>query len=234
MTGSETFVSRWIRRKRESGKERTTDPTESARPSDGVRRTAAEQDDAIGGEPGADTPASRTFDPASLPPIESISVSTDIRSFLRSSVPADLAQAALRRAWVSDPTIRDFIGIAENQWDFTDPTAIPGFGPLRETDDAPRLLAQALGKLDRSAEAFGEMNVSSEGALSATTDPRHDTVDDEVRQLSGILAVSPADTQASRSTFEKRTGGAAANDDRTAAGKGAPHHGRAHGSALPR
>jgi hypothetical protein len=30
--------------------------------------------------------------------------------------------AALRRAWVSDPVIRDFIGIAENQWDFTNPT----------------------------------------------------------------------------------------------------------------
>jgi hypothetical protein len=234
MTGPETFVSRWIRRKRESEKERTTDPTESAPPSDGVRRTAAEQDDAIGGEPGADTPASRTFDPASLPPIESISVSTDIRSFLQSSVPADLAQAALRRAWVSDPTIRDFIGIAENQWDFTDPTAIPGFGPLRETDDASRLLAQALGKLDSSAEAFGDMNVSSEGALSATTDSRHDTVDGEVRQISGILAVCPADTQASRSTHEKRIRGTAANDDRTAAGKGAPRHGRAHGSALPR
>ena len=70
------------------------------------------------------------FDPASLPPIESIAADTDIIAFLRAGVPAELTRVALRRAWTSDPAVRDFIGVAENQWDFNDPNAIPGFGPL--------------------------------------------------------------------------------------------------------
>ena len=78
------------------------------------------------------------FDPATLPPIESITADSDIRAFLQSGVPADLTKAALRRVWTTDPAIRDFIGIAENQWDFTDPTAMPGFGPLEATDDVAR------------------------------------------------------------------------------------------------
>jgi hypothetical protein len=72
---------------------------------------------------------------------------------LTSGVPAELTRAALRQAWANDPAIRDFIGIAENQWDFNDPNAIPGFGPLSGTDDMPALLAQALGRVDRAADA---------------------------------------------------------------------------------
>ena len=82
------------------------------------------------------------FDPASLPSIESIAADTDIIAFLRAGVPAELTRAALRRAWTSDPAIRDFIGIAENQWDFNDPNAIPGFGPLVPTESGVDILAQ--------------------------------------------------------------------------------------------
>jgi hypothetical protein len=82
------------------------------------------------------------FDPASLPSIESIAADTDIIGFLRAGVPAELTRAALRRAWTSDPAIRDFIGIAENQWDFNDPNAIAGFGPLVPTESGVDILAQ--------------------------------------------------------------------------------------------
>src|SRR5580692_5401865 len=95
------------------------------------------------------------FDPASLPSIESIVGDTDIIAFLRKGVPADLTRAALRKAWASDPAIRDFVGIAENQWDFNDPNAIPGFGPLPVGENLPNLLAQALGH-DRLAEMIPE------------------------------------------------------------------------------
>ncbi len=80
------------------------------------------------------------------PPSNSITAGSDIRAFLRSGVPAELSKAALRRAWTSDPAIRDFIGIAENQWDFTDPGAIPGFGPLEAREEVAGLLRQALGQ----------------------------------------------------------------------------------------
>jgi|SRR3984957_1691633 hypothetical protein len=91
------------------------------------------------------------FDPASLPSIESIVGDTDIIAFLRKGVPADLTRAALRKAWASDPAIRDFIGIAENQWDFNDPNAIPGFGPLTPAESGVDVLAQISSRLQPRA-----------------------------------------------------------------------------------
>lgn len=85
------------------------------------------------------------FNPASLPPIESIQAASDVRAFLAPGVPLDLARTALRRAWVIDPTIRDFIGIADNQWDFMKPDEIPGFGPVDLTPDLRRLISALIG-----------------------------------------------------------------------------------------
>ena len=90
----------------------------------------------------ADLPA---FDPATLPPIESITATSDIRAFLAPGVPEELTRAALRRAWVTDPTIRDFIGLAENQWDFTKPDSVPGFGSLELTPELRRMVASLVG-----------------------------------------------------------------------------------------
>jgi TorA maturation chaperone TorD len=136
MTRSENIMSRWSRMKRESDKTVRTEGSSSRH-----KPNEAEAEDlnqATAATPPADSPASPPFDLASLPPLQSITASTDIRSFLGSSVPVELTRAALRRAWTTDPAIRDFIGIAENQWDFNDPTAMPGFGPLR-AEDVPDL-----------------------------------------------------------------------------------------------
>src|SRR6185295_7442261 len=75
----------------------------------------------------ANQDAQPEFDLASLPPIDSINALTDVTAFLRAGVPAELTRAALRRVWTADPTIREFVGLAENAWDFTDPHAMPGF-----------------------------------------------------------------------------------------------------------
>src|ERR1700721_1309463 len=120
------------------------------------------------------------FDPASLPSVESIVGDTDIIAFLRKGVPSELTRAALRQAWANDPAIRDFIGIAENQWDFNDPNAIPGFGPLQATDRVPALLAQALGRPGELAEIIPEMPLSAELSLSAATDHRPARLDQSV------------------------------------------------------
>jgi hypothetical protein len=133
----ENFLSRWARLKREAAET----------PGDAAPETAAT-------ESRADPPAAEAatspapeldFDLSTLPPIESITATTDIRAFLAPGVPPELTRAALRRAWVADPTIRDFVGIAENQWDFNDPNAIPGFGSLGPLDDVRRLVAQVIG-----------------------------------------------------------------------------------------
>jgi hypothetical protein len=78
-----------------------------------------------------------------LPTIDSITATTDIRGFLKHGVPDSLKHAALRRAWVADPAIRDFVGIAENQWDFNKPQDIPGFGLLDPLWAVGRLIPPA-------------------------------------------------------------------------------------------
>jgi uncharacterized protein DUF3306 len=132
MSEREKFIDRWSRRKRKAADEST--PVDA-------------KDAAIVSLPSAETnpPAAEVpFDPASLPPIESIGAESDIRAFLRPGVPPELSRAALRRAWSADPAIRDFVGLVENGWDFNNPDAMPGFGPISPGDVA-RLLARVIG-----------------------------------------------------------------------------------------
>jgi hypothetical protein len=120
---------------------------------------AKEIDTASNGSDPTDTPEA-PFDPASLPSIESIAAGTDVIAFLRAGVPAELTRAALRRAWTTDPAIRDFIGIAENQWDFNDPNAIPGFGPLGPTESGIDVLAQISRRLECSQRTLGDLTAA--------------------------------------------------------------------------
>jgi hypothetical protein len=64
-----------------------------------------------------------------------------------SGLPQDASDSMTRmRAIVADPAIRDFVGPAENAFDFARPDGVPGFGPMRATDDLDQLHAQATGR----------------------------------------------------------------------------------------
>ncbi len=84
------------------------------------------------------------FDAASLPAVDSIGAASDIRAFLEVGVPADLTRAALRRVWLTDPAIRNFVGLSENSWDFNAPGAIPGFGSI-DAESVPNMVTRLLG-----------------------------------------------------------------------------------------
>jgi Protein of unknown function (DUF3306) len=129
----QNFLRRWSRRKLAAAERTAETPDSRAEETDSAQPNARAE--------ALPESAAAAFDPASLPPIESIEAATDIRAFLAPGVPIELTRAALRRAWVSDPTIRDFIGLAENQWDFTQPAAVPGFGSLDLTPELRRMLA---------------------------------------------------------------------------------------------
>jgi len=151
MSEPENVLSRWSRLKRQRaslGREGATKTTV------GVGEARVDEKNASNTE----APAG-PFDVGSLPPIESIVAGSDIGAFLQKGVPAALVRAALRQAWSSDPAIRDFIEIAENQWDFARPETIPGFGRLGPSDDVQRLVAQALGELRKEAEGLREGHV---------------------------------------------------------------------------
>jgi hypothetical protein len=220
VTASENFVSRWARLKHNADIQRSTEPAGDPRLPTPVDAPSSAVETAIA-KPRIDA-ADEPFDPASLPSIETITVNTDIRGFLQSRVPAELTRAALRQAWASDPAIRDFIGIAENQWDFNDPDSIPGFGPLLESDNVPSLLSQALGRRDKLAGMIPDMPASVEQPLPA------ETCDE---------AVAP--DRKSEQAFDSSPPcgeGAATSNDRVAEDNEMDElpRGRSHGSALPR
>ncbi len=108
------FLARWSARKRQA---RVREAPGEAAPVPVEPET---------GEPEA------AFDPASLPPVESLGPGSDIAAFLKKGVPAALRRAALRRIWTADPKIKGFREVADYDWDFN----APGYGALLPTDDA--------------------------------------------------------------------------------------------------
>lgn len=127
------FLSRWSRRKREEA-------------SEAQQAVAPEAEaGAVVEEPGDD------FDLSLLPDIESITAESDITLFFRKGVPDALKNAALRKIWTADASIRDFVAPADFQWDFNAPDGVPGFGPLGTEFDMKSMLRQAVGEPEPEA-----------------------------------------------------------------------------------
>jgi hypothetical protein len=146
MTELKRFLERWSRRKLAKGEPSTPKPTGSQQSRVNREDSAAAiqkegEESATNGQP---------LDVASLPPVDSIGANTDIGAFLHPEVPTELTRAALRRAWTSDPAIRDFVGLVENGWDFNNPDAISGFGTI-DAKDVARLASKIIGELPKAA-----------------------------------------------------------------------------------
>jgi len=161
MTEPENFLQRWSRRKHEvSGEANPAD-----KPVEATETSPADAEPPQAAEP---------FDVAELPPVESIDPGTDVSAFLKPGVPPELTRAALRRAWSADPTIRDFVGLSENSWDFNDPAAMGGFGAI-EPAEVARLITQAMGVIANSepqaAAATGEKAEKHPGTTASTSSP---------------------------------------------------------------
>jgi hypothetical protein len=225
MTASENLVSRWARLKRESAAARKAKPVAAA-PQVAPVVTPEVRSDPVPHR--GDSVVDEAFDPASLPSIETIAADTDIRAFLHSRVPVELTRLALRRAWASDPAIRDFIGIAENQWDFNDPDAMPGFGPLRANDHLTGLLQQAFGKGDRLEQTLAS-SLPARCEQAQLPMPDRGPVDPD--QSPGQPLVAPP--SAGSDLPELAVGIAISSDRVIEASENAPNR-RLHGSALPR
>ncbi|WP_454624046.1 DUF3306 domain-containing protein [Bradyrhizobium cenepequi] len=177
--------------------------------------------------PVADAASDEPFDLASLPSIESIAANTDIAAFLRAGVPAELTRAALRRAWSSDPAIRDFIGIAENQWDFNDPNAIPGFGPLDPTEKAADLLAQVSRRLEQIPDALADMTSPIDPVRPGAADSAEPVLDQPP------ATDEPSLVDAGARSDEMQDMGAQREQAPVEEAQDSPRK-RRHGSALPR
>jgi Protein of unknown function (DUF3306) len=147
MSDQESFLARWSRRKQAQDAERDAKQgVETIKPSAEASRDVGEARHASDGAPANPASEKPPFDIASLPSIDSITAESDIRAFLAPGVPPDLTRAALRRAWSADPQIRNFVGLADYDWDFNTPGAISGFGALEMSDALRDELARMVGR----------------------------------------------------------------------------------------
>ena len=138
-------------------------------------------------------------------------------------VPADLTRAALRRVWTADPAIRDFVGLAENAWDFTEPDAMPGFGPLEATDEVRRMIAagraadrrrrrnrahprQSAGSVE-VAENSSDSNVINASRVTGSSQSRHEARCSQAKKLPRFRQSSNAAEQHRRYCSAARPSG---------------------------
>jgi len=218
----EEFLARWSRLKRETraGNDalQPAEPTQA--PSPAPPSNAVE-------DPGAPE-----VDLSNLPPIDSIDAGTDITAFLRKGIPRELSRAALRRAWTADPAIRDFIGLAENAWDFNDPNAMPGFGPLDCSEAELRgLVDRIVGGARKVAEALTEPpgEVAEVGRLASSGR-------DPAKEPNPTEAIGAPSTAEESTPAEPVTSSAASHPStaETSDSEEPSVRRRTHGSARPR
>jgi hypothetical protein len=227
---NEEFLSRWSRRKRDA------EISHKPLPPASVSSSRETEDARSAVESGIET--ADELDLSELPPLDSITAATDVTAFLRKGVPLALSREALRRAWLADPAIRDFVGLAENAWDFNDPNAMPGFGPLDYTPEQVRdLVARIVGSPER-AVVEGDAN----SAASQLQQDAVNSADAESNESSDQETVSSATEsvidQSENELEHEGAGTTALPSSFTAIRDSEPDissvvH-RTHGSALPR
>lgn len=200
----EEFLARWSRRKHAA--RANAKPPESAGPCD-VPSTSS-----------SPTAKDGEFDLSSLPSLDTITAATDITAFLHKGIPQELTRAALRRAWAADPAIRDFVGLAENAWDFNDPNAMPGFGPLDcSSAELAALVDRIVGGVRTAAESLPDTAVEAENSaessqelLQAETPTVAEVVDQSAVTSSVVVAAQPVKkTDSELDPARRRTHGGA-------------------------
>ncbi len=234
-TRSEGFLARWSRRKR-AAREGVAAKPEPEVPPPGERPPQAAADAAVAEQ--------ELVDLAQLPKIEEITAETDLSAFFRKGVPTALRNAALRRAWSLDPTIRDFIGPADYAWDWNTPGGVPDF--LDGVGETPAIRALVEGMFSPPSTPLRAAEEDRPTSLAAAED--RPALSDAVR-LPGTPPPSPiAEAEAGEGQGESegkntglktgRQGGAAGGEAPRSQSDSAtpslrPPPPRRHGGALP-
>jgi hypothetical protein len=131
------FLSRWSRRKREVAEEEATSALAPPLGSEALPTAPAE-------EAAQPEPAPEMVEPPSL---DLVDKDFDIAHWLKQNVPESWKLAALRRAWLADPAIRDYQNPARDYaLDWNTPGGAPGYGPLTESDDVEAMIRKIFGE----------------------------------------------------------------------------------------
>ena len=129
-----------------------------------------------------------------LPSLDDIIPGSDVSVFFQKHVPEALRNAALRKLWTTDPDIKDFIEMADYQWDFTNPDAIPGWSSTVDGVDLKAMVDKIFG-----------------GAIKKEPEPEADslsvdpdiTVDDSNVETKGTHKTAILETRSEISTLSE-------------------------------
>lgn len=188
MSGGEGFLGRWSRLKRDGEKAAEAVPTSLV-----VEPAAA---DAAQTSPVAADASEPEFDITTLPSIEDLTATSDFSQFLQKGVPEALKNAALRRMWTLDPILSAPDQFAEYAWDFNDPNAMIGFGPLEPGFDPSTMLRQIMGETEPkpSSDAPASDTPASDAPADAAQVPGPNQLDPEAeREELATARPSPAE-----------------------------------------
>ena len=222
----EEFLARWSRRKRQTKAGPAMPGPTEPRPADAVEANSPVP------SAGSVEPANPEFDLSILPPIGSIAAATDVTAFLREGVPLELKHAALRRAWTADPAIRDFVGLAENAWDFNDPNSIPGFGSLEySAQELEARVRRVVGDVAQPGEdvpnALGEAGNVGQPAAAERDPAQESSTTERIASLCTPEEPKTTESQPAAPAAPQR-----ASAERVESVAAVQH--RKHGGALPR
>jgi hypothetical protein len=158
-----SFLARWSQRKQEA------------------KRPDPRQDAPIADSPGSSPPpateadAPQEFDLSTLPKLEDLTETTDITAYLRKGVPQHLRNAALRRSWVLDPAIRNYVNPAlDYAYDWNTPGGVPGSSEIGPGMDVERMVSQIMDSGEPVAKPSNPAaDGGSEPASGASQFPDH-------------------------------------------------------------
>src|SRR4030081_986478 len=160
------FLARWSQRKQEAKQPEHDAPVAEA-------KLPTEQIGASEPEP--------EFDLSSLPKLEDITSSTDITAFLRDGVPEHLRNAALRKSWALDPSIRNYVSPAlEYAYDWNTPGGVPGSTEIGAGVDVARLVSQIMGSGESAIEPS---KPAADPGKESASDPARSRQHDAAQEL---------------------------------------------------
>lgn len=148
------FLSRWSARKAEARAKADSEP--------GLPAAA----------PAAEEDLQLPVDPAELPSVDDLTEDSDYTVFLRKGVPDTVRKAALRKLWVTEPSVVNYRPLVEYAWHNNE----PGFGPLLPTDNVQDMLARIFGGSPEVVKAPDEAgNPAATGAADPPALPAPET-----------------------------------------------------------
>jgi hypothetical protein len=158
MSGDDNFLARWSKRKQQAVK-----------PAPEGANTPSGEDESVSAQlTGEDQ--DEAFDLSLLPDVEALTGDCDIQAFMHKAVPDALRNAALRKVWALDPSVRNYVGEAlDYAWDWNTPGGVPGFGEVLSNEQSLEFVRNLLAGPESNENVIDEAGKRDKPRASSET-----------------------------------------------------------------